>query len=356
MPKRNVVVAFSIVLFLGYALPVAGNSWPRAIQAFEEENYPLADSLLGEIIKEFPNRSEAHLYRAQSRYWLGDYNQALYHLNLGSPPSQQMGRAEMLRAYCHFNLGEVDKARYIMEDVAMHYEDLRDSARAFLVSYHRDAGNYIEAYSLLSIRLEENPRAYVFSKRALVALELGNVQGAIDDFSAAIHLDSLQVEYYWRRAILYGEGGEYDKAIADYDRAIELDPDNDVLWRNRAIEALSAKQHSKALIDLERLIERYPNDVDLLKSLFYCYYALRRFDEATAVYDTLEQVDPNNPLLRQYDRNELLSSTFFKRLINRLTAGLQVLQKEWVFWIPLISLLTFVIYGIKMRRRKQHAS
>ena len=74
MPKRNVVVAFSIVLFLGYALPVAGNSWPRAIQAFEEENYPLADSLLGEIIKEFPNRSEAHLYRAQSRYWLGDYN------------------------------------------------------------------------------------------------------------------------------------------------------------------------------------------------------------------------------------------------------------------------------------------
>ena len=63
---------------------------------------------------------------------------------------------------------------------------------------------------------------------ALVALELGNVQGAIDDFSAAIHLDSLQVEYYWRRAILYGEGGEYDKAIADYDRAIELDPDNDV--------------------------------------------------------------------------------------------------------------------------------
>ena len=71
---------------------------------------------------------------------------------------------------------------------------------------------------------------------ALVALELGNVKGAIDDFSAAIHLDS-QVEYYWRRAILYGEGGEYDKAIADYDRAIELDPDNNVLWRNRAIEA-----------------------------------------------------------------------------------------------------------------------
>ena len=34
-----------------------------------------------------------------------------------------------------------------MEDVAMHYEDLRDSARAFLVSYHRDAENYIEAYS-----------------------------------------------------------------------------------------------------------------------------------------------------------------------------------------------------------------
>ena len=64
----------------------------------------------------------------------------------------------------------------------------------------------------------------------------------------------------------------------------------------------------------------------LLKSLFYCYYALRQYKKATKVYDTLEQIDPNNPLLRQYDGNELLSSTFFQRLINRLTRGLQVLR------------------------------
>ena len=34
-------------------------------------------------------------------------------------------------------LGEVDKALQIMKDIVLDYEELRDSARAFLVSYYR---------------------------------------------------------------------------------------------------------------------------------------------------------------------------------------------------------------------------
>lgn len=356
MHRYNLVVFGILYFLLVQPFLMATNPWPRAIEALEEKNYSLADSLFGQIIDEFPNRPEAHLYRAQSRYWLGDYNQALYHLNLANPPSQQMGRAELLRAYCHYNLGNGDKARFIMEDIVLHYEDLRDSARAFLVSYHRDAGNYSQAYSILSHRLEDKPRAYIFAARALIALELGNVNGAIDDFSFAIELDNQQVEYYWRRGILYGEGGEYDKAIADYDKAIELDKDNDVLWRNRAIEALSAEQYVKALYDLENLIKRYPEDVEILKALFYCYYALKQYKKASKVYDTIETIDPRNPLLRQYDRNELLSSTFFQRLVNLLQQGYQVLRAEWVLWIPLVALLSLLTYGVKRMRRKHQAS
>lgn len=356
MPRCKYVVFCSLFLLLGHVLVKASNPWPIAIQALEDKDYLLADSLFADIITEFPSRPEAHLYRAQSRYWLKDYEQALYHLSLANPPSQQMGRAEILRAYCHYNLGEVDKARFIMEDIVLHYEELRDSARAFLVSYHRESENFSRAHALLSDRLEDNPRAYVFAERAVVALELGNVQEAIDDFSSAIDLDSQQVEYYWRRAILYGEGGEYDKAIADYDKAIALDNNNDVLWRNRAIEALSSKRYKKALHDLEKLIKRYPNDLELLKALFYCYYALKHYEQASNIYDTIEQIDPNNALLTQYDRNELLSSTFFQRFVNLLQRIYRVLRAEWMIWIPLVFLLTLIIYGIKMRRRKHHAS
>ena len=355
MPRCKHVVFCSLFLFLGSVFVKASNPWPLAIQALEEKDYLLADSLFAEIITEFPSRPEAHLYRAQSRYWLKDYEQALYHLSLANPPSQQMGRAEMLRAYCHYNMGEVDKARFIMEDIVLHYEDLRDSARAFLVSYHRAEENFSQAHTLLSSRLEDKPRAYIFAERALVALELGNVQDAIDDFSSAIALDSQQVDYYWRRAILYGEGGEYDQAITDYNKAITLDKDNDVLWRNRAIEALSAKRHKKALYDLEKLVKRYPNDLELLKALFYCYYALKHYEQASNVYDKIEQIDPNNALLTQYDRNELLSSTFFQRFINVLQRSYQVLRAEWMIWIPLVFILTLIAYGIKMRRRKHQA-
>lgn len=355
MPRCKHVV-FCILFFrLGHVLVTASNPWPVAIQALEEKDYLLADSLLGNIIAEFPGRPEAHLYRAQSRYWLKDYEQALYHLSLANPPSQQMGRAEILRAYCHFNMGEVDKARFIMEDIVIHYEDLRDSARAFLVSHHREVENYSQAYSLLSSRLEDKPRAYIYAERALVALELGKVQEAIDDFSSAIELDTQQVVYYWRRAILYGEGGEYDKAIADYDKAIALDKNNDVLWRNRAIEALSAKRHKKALYDLEKLVKRYPNDVELLKAVFYCYYALKHYERASNIYDRVEHIDPNNALLKQYDRNELLSSTFFQRLVNLLQRSYQVLRAEWMIWIPLVFMLTLIAYGIKKRRREHKA-
>ena len=54
-----------------------------------------------------------------------------------------------------------------MEDIVLHYEDLRDSAGAFLVSYHRDAGNYLaRSLFLLSIRLEDKPEGVcVFQTR-----------------------------------------------------------------------------------------------------------------------------------------------------------------------------------------------
>lgn len=344
------VVFFTLFFLLGNVLVKASNPWPVAIQALEAKDYLLADSLFNHIISEFPNRPEAHLYRAQSRYWLKDYKEALYHLSLADPPSQQMGRAEILRAYCHYNMGEVDKARIIMEDIILHYEDLRDSARAFLVSHYKRVENYSQAYFLLSGRLEDKPRAYLFEERAIVALNLGNVQDAIDDFSAAIELDTQQVNYYWRRAILYGEGGDYDKAIADYDKAIFLDKNNDVLWRNRAIEALSAKRYKKALYDLEKLVKRYPNDIELLKALFYCYYALNNYDQASNIYDMIERVDPNNSLLKKYDRNELLSSTFFQRLVNLMQRSYRVLCDEWMIWVPIVFMLTIFAYGIKNRR------
>ena len=342
-----------LLLFLGgiHGL-LASTNWDTALDALKTGNYPLADSLFKQIIDEFPNRPEAHLYKAQSSYWLGHYETALYHLNLSDPPVEQKGKAEMLRAYCYNALGEENKAHELMKDIVVDYVPLRDSARAFLVNYYIRTENYHEALNILAQRIADNPRPGLYAMRAEVALYTRDMEGAIDDFSSAIALDPRRADFFQRRAIIYGERGQHNQAILDYDQAILLDPDNDTLWRFRLAESLSANQYELALNDLGKLIARYPRDIELREWKFECYLNLEQYENASLELEIIEQHDSDNWLLKQYDSSELLARSRMGRLGHFLKKIIQILRREWVFWIPSILFISLITFAFKRRSRR----
>tara|TARA_Y100001954_G_C15224181_1_gene320288 strand:- start:142 stop:498 length:357 start_codon:yes stop_codon:yes gene_type:complete len=65
--------------------------------------------------------------------------------------------------------------------------------------------------------------------------ELGDKQGAIDDYSQAITIDPQNTEYYVHRAALKDELGDKQGAIDDYSQAIAIDPQNSVAYYNRGV-------------------------------------------------------------------------------------------------------------------------
>ena len=74
-----------------------------------------------------------------------------------------------------------------------------------------------------------NPKA--FYHRGSLYMAVGQVQGAILDFSAAIKLDSLYVDAYTRRGFMYTMLDRDDEAQQDFDKAVQLGVDQADLTR-----------------------------------------------------------------------------------------------------------------------------
>lgn len=82
------------------------------------------------------------------------------------------------------------------------------------------------------------PTAYYFSKRADCRIGIGNIGGAVEDFTRAIELDPHQAKYYKLRAICNAalfpsgklSGENINKLLQDYRTAMQKDPTAADVW------------------------------------------------------------------------------------------------------------------------------
>src|SRR6476619_3154823 len=89
----------------------------------------------------------------------------------------------------------------------------------------------IERINELLIAVPDSARLY--SGRAAVRRELGELDKALDDCTKAIQLEPASAELFNNRGFMRTEKGEIDKAIADFDYAITLDSDHAAAYDNR---------------------------------------------------------------------------------------------------------------------------
>ncbi|MBW4524829.1 MAG: tetratricopeptide repeat protein [Phormidium tanganyikae FI6-MK23] len=104
--------------------------------------------------------------------------------------------------------------------------------------------------------LENNPIAYL--NRAITRYELGDRQGAIDDYSSAIKLDSKQSVAYNNRALIKFELGDHAGAIADLNRAVISNAHNPVLYCNRGVIWLQIGEKVNAIDDFSYALQVDP--------------------------------------------------------------------------------------------------
>jgi S1-C subfamily serine protease/Tfp pilus assembly protein PilF len=115
-----------------------------------------------------------------------------------------------------------------------------------------------------AIRLNSQYAAAYFM-RAYIYKELQNFQAALKDYDQSISLNPQFFEAYFNRAILKNDDlNDFSGALSDYNQAISIDPNFSATYNNRAI--LRSNQFNDlpgALNDYNRAISIDPQDSDL---------------------------------------------------------------------------------------------
>ena len=158
---------------------------------------------------------------------------------------------EELKAWAENALTEIDEAIKL---------DPGNAGAWFLRGLAKnDLGNQQGAIDDYTKAIELNPTdANLWNSRGLAKNASGDHQGAIDDFTKAIELNSEFAHAWSHRGFARNELGENQGAIIDCSEAIKLDPKIAPAWNSRGFAKNALGDHQGALGDFTEAIELNP--------------------------------------------------------------------------------------------------
>lgn len=141
--------------------------------------------------------------------------------------------------------------------------------------------------------IRRTPDADSYHSRALVWLEMGELEKALADLNEVLRLDAQDAYAYNNRGRVWDGKEEYDKAIADYNQALRLDPQNVFAYYNRGLAWDSKGEYGKAIDDFTKAIRLDPKDPVIYNDRGNALYSAGKYDEAIDDFNAALQLDPN---------------------------------------------------------------
>lgn len=103
------------------------------------------------------------------------------------------------------------------------------------------------------------PSALLYNNRALVQLELGNHQLALEDIETAIKIDSNYTTAWSTKGLILETVGRDEESLVAYDKATELDPDDYTVWTNKGFVLNKLGRNEEAKQSLETALKIKPD-------------------------------------------------------------------------------------------------
>ena len=161
---------------------------------------------------------------------------------------------EELKAWAENALTKMDEEALKLDSKNAGAWFLRGLAKNDLGDQQGAIDDYSEAIKL-------NPTdANLWVNRAIEKDELGDRQGAIEDFTEAIKLNPTDAKLWNSRGFAKNASGDHQSAIDDFTKAIELNPKFDRAWSNRGLAKKQLGNHHGAIDDWTKAIEFNPTN------------------------------------------------------------------------------------------------
>lgn len=156
--------------------------------------------------------------------------------------------------------------------------------------------DYGHAFNFLpSAGMDEPKNAEIPYLIARAYVDMNNYKPAIPYYQKAIALDSGKAQWIYECALVYATIYDDESAIKYYDLASSkgYKKDND-FYENLADSYISVGKPEKALQILQDLLLKKPADLELLNSLGFTSYKLKKYNQAIEYWDRILEYDKQN--------------------------------------------------------------
>ncbi len=150
-----------------------------------------------------------------------------------------------------------------------------------IIEHEKDPNKAIELYTKI-IAIAKLPEVY--NNRALIKQNIGDVNGALEDFNEALVLNPKDITVYNNRGVLKKEQKDYIGSMSDYNRAQEIDPNKATTYNNRADLYITLGKLNEALDDINRCITLDASNPVFFITKGEIYKAMGKYSEAISEY------------------------------------------------------------------------
>jgi tetratricopeptide (TPR) repeat protein len=183
--------------------------------------------------------------------------------------------------------------------------DFREATKlspSFLSAYIKLAASQIannnlkgalEAYDAAAVQAPDSP--LLINERGNVRRQLGDLDGAIADFTTCIDLDNTFWMGFVNRGICHLDQNHPDLASNDFSSAIELNPEFALAYRLRGQAAMYQGRFSEAIADYNVAIARNPDDLIAWDHRAYTRYLAGDFAAAADDFEAVRKKAPQAP-------------------------------------------------------------
>ena len=165
----------------------------------------------------------------------------------------------------------------------------------YLQKYHNISAKtvYNDLHGFIRIQ-DIHYKAYEAFYRGLSAIDKGDFDKAIRDFTTAIELKPDFAEAYNNRGNAYSRKGDFDTAIQNYDTAIEIKPDYAEAYNNRGIAYVEKRDFDKGIQNYDTAIKIKPRLAEAYYGRGIAYVGKHDFDTAIQNFTTTIKIKPDD--------------------------------------------------------------
>lgn len=246
--------------------------------------YDLAITHFTYVIQIYPNFSRGYSFRAECLLLKNKYSEAADDIlaaldldedskargllidefrgdkmNVIKPKLQRMTHKEPNRALWRYYLAVLLEVNELYKDAIRQYHeadrlDAALTADERIAVCHASMGNFAKALEHLNLVIaKDSTKANLYSRRAYYYSEMGEVQKAIDDYDKGVQMNPTSRAYFlrgWEKHM----AGQHEGAIEDLTISINMDSTFSVAYDGRGRSYLSLGQMDLAKADFEKIL------------------------------------------------------------------------------------------------------